>query len=198
MKWREFGGIDSRWRLGLLAALSALIAGCGGAATDASIGGTVAGLGSGLSVTLQDNGTDSLAVASNGSFAFHTQLATGATYSVGVLTQPVGQNCTVVNGSGTVDAVNNVTDIVVTCSASASIIGTVSGLAAGTSVTLSNGTVQLPIAVNGPFAFPGVIAVGAPYAVTVLTQPAGQACSLQNASGTIPASGIASVTVTCN
>lgn len=180
-----------------MAAVATVLSGCGGAATDASVGGTVAGLASGVSLTLQDNGTDSLGISSNGSFAFSTQLATGASYNVAVSAQPIGQNCTVANGSGTVDAVDNVTNIVVACVANASLTGTVSGLAAGTSVTLSNGAVLLPIAVNGPFAFPGLLAVGSTYSVTVLTQPAGHVCTVQSASGMIPASDVVSLAVIC-
>ena len=79
-----------------------------------TIGGTLSGLGNGLSVTLLNNGGNSLAVNGNGPFTFSTALASGATYAVTVGTQPSGQACTVTNGSGTVGAAN-VVNVAVTC-----------------------------------------------------------------------------------
>jgi hypothetical protein len=190
-----------RPRVALVSALSALaLAGCGGLGSDATIGGTVSGLGSGLTVVLADNGGDNLTVASNGAFTFATHVAAGAGYSVTVVTQPVGQTCTVANASGTVATTNvaNISNVTVTCVATASVTGTVIGLTAGTAVTLSNnGGTPLTIGANGAFAIPGVIAVGSAYAVTVTVQPVGHNCTLTNASGVIPTTGVVAVTVTC-
>ena len=58
-----------------------------------SVGGTVSGLTG--TVVLQDNGGDNLSVTANGSFSFPAKLASGAAYSVTVLTQPSGQTCAV-------------------------------------------------------------------------------------------------------
>jgi uncharacterized protein with beta-barrel porin domain len=182
----------------LLALTAALLAACGGSGEDATIGGTITGLSAGLSAVLADNATSNLTLTGNGNFTFGTTLATGATYDVTVVTQPLGETCTVANGSGTVNATDNVTDVAVSCVVSASIVGTVSGLAAGTSVTLGDGTVLLPIASNGAFAFPGVLTAGSAYAITIAVQPAGETCVLGNAAGTIPAAGVASITVTCS
>jgi len=107
-----------------------LLAACAPHASDYSIGGTVTGLtGSGLtnSVVLQNNGRDNLTVSSNGGFTFATKVpscsASGAAsgvgvancglYNVTVLTQPLGQTCTVTGGSGT--ATGNVTSVAVIC-----------------------------------------------------------------------------------
>jgi hypothetical protein len=51
-------------------------------------------------VVLQNNGTDTLTVASNTPFTFPTRIATGAPYNVTVLTPPAGQSCSVQNGTG--------------------------------------------------------------------------------------------------
>jgi len=183
----------------LLYALTTLsLAACGGASDDATIGGTLSGLGSGLSVVLQDNSTDNLTLTSNGTFSFTTDLSAGSAYSVTVLTQPVGQTCAVANASGTVDSnADSVSNVVVACSTSSSVGGTVSGLASGTSVTLSNGSVLLPIAANGSFAFPGTLTAGSTYNVSISTQPAGQTCTLSNANGTVAANVMAVVVVAC-
>lgn len=170
---------------------------CGGGDI-ATIGGYVSGLGSGLSVVLQNNNSDALTLTGNGPFTFAESLAIGDTYNVTVLTQPVGQTCVVTNGSGTVDSSgDSVATVGVTCATSSSLGGTVSGLAAGTSVTLSNGGVLLPVATNGAFAFPGLLTTGSTYNVTVATQPVGQACTISAPSGTIVANVMASVTVNC-
>lgn len=171
---------------------------CGGGG-NATIGGTVSGLGSGLSVILQNNNSDNQTVPANGTFSFVTGITANAAYAVTVLTQPVGQTCSIANGSGTVDSNgDSVSNVAVTCAASSSLGGTVSGLAAGASVTLSNGGTQLPVAVNGAFAFPGVLVPGSTYNVTVTTQPVGQTCAVTNPGGTIVANVMASVSVACN
>jgi hypothetical protein len=78
-----------------------------------TIGGTVAGLGgSGLALAL--NGGAALALPANAtSFAFPGTLPYGSSYEVTIATEPVNQDCTVTDGSGTVDA--QVTDVSVSC-----------------------------------------------------------------------------------
>ncbi|GJG98500.1 beta-propeller fold lactonase family protein [Cupriavidus pauculus] len=64
------------------------------------VGGSVGGL-SGSLLTLQLNGAESQTLSANGAVNFNTKVAEGGSYNVTVLTQPVGQICTVFNGSGT-------------------------------------------------------------------------------------------------
>jgi hypothetical protein len=78
-----------------------------------TVGGLVAGLPANTSVVLAD-GTDTATYSANGPFAFPTALPAGATYTVTVTTQPTGATCTVIQGSGTVQAID-VTNIVVSC-----------------------------------------------------------------------------------
>ena len=78
-----------------------------------TIGGSVAGLGSGKSVTLLNNGGDSQPISANGAFTFTTPVASGGGYAVTVGIQPIGQTCTVSNGSGIATA--NVTTVAVNC-----------------------------------------------------------------------------------
>jgi len=78
--------------------------------------------------------------------------------------------------------------------------GTLSGLAAGAMVTLSdNGQDTLTLAVNGPFAFSTPLAPGATYAVTVVMPPMmpSQTCAIMGSSGTVGASNVTSVAVSC-
>ncbi|MCW5650238.1 MAG: hypothetical protein KIS62_10865 [Ramlibacter sp.] len=179
-----------------IALLGLSLAGCGGGG--ASIGGTLSGLGQNLSVTLQNNKADSLTLKTNGTFTFPIYLSNNAGYNVTVLTQPTGQSCAVTNGSGTVNSVGtSVTDVAVTCVTTSSVGGTLSGLATGATVVLSNGTVLLPLTANGTFAFPGTQASGTAYSVVVSTQPSGQACTVTNGSGLAVTGVMAQVTVTC-
>jgi hypothetical protein len=163
--------------------------------TTYTIGGTVSGL-TGTGLVLQDNSGNNLAVSASGSFTFSNSVASGAAYSVTVLTQPNGQSCTVTNGSGTASA--NVTNVQVVCSnVSYSIGGTVSGLTGTGLVLQDNGGNNLPLSANGSFTFSNSVASGAAYSVTVLTQPTGQSCTVTNGSGTASAN-VSNVQVTCS
>ncbi|MBV8122473.1 MAG: hypothetical protein JOY60_12585 [Burkholderiaceae bacterium] len=176
---------------------SLLLSACGGGGS-ASIGGSLNGLGAGLSVVLQDNYGNNLTLSDNGTFTFSASVSSGNDYSVTVLTQPVGQTCTVANASGVVDTISDpITTVSVTCAASSSLGGTVSGLNPGTSVILSNADVTVPVAVNGGFAFPSIMSAGTKYDVTVSQQPDGETCTVGNPSGTISAGQMSSVVVTC-
>lgn len=77
-----------------------------------SIGGTVSGLtAAGLSLS---NGSEQLTLPANATqFTFPTPLAAGAYYNVGIVTQPGGLTCALINQSGT--ASTTVTTVTVTC-----------------------------------------------------------------------------------
>ncbi len=77
-----------------------------------------------------------------------------------------------------------------------SIGGTVSGLA-GTVVLENSGGNDLSISANGTFTFSAPVAQGAPYAVTVATDPSGQTCTVANGSGVVGSAGVTNVAVTC-
>lgn len=176
-------------------ALSLGLVACGGG----EIGGTVSGLGSGLSVTLLNNGSNALTVSRNGSFTFADTVAANGAYAVTVRAQPVGQSCGVAGGSGTIDADGNSVDsVIVTCAFSASLRGTVSGLELGVAVTLINGNSQLAVSADGPFAFADVLSDGTRYEVRVLTQPAGATCVVQNGSGSFVAADFKDILVSCS
>ncbi len=64
-----------------------------------------------------------------------------------------------------------------------SIGGTVSGLN-GTVVLQNNGGNNLSVSANGAFTFSAQVTQGSAYSVTVLTQPAGQTCTVGNGTGT--------------
>ncbi len=74
--------------------------------------------------------------------------------------------------------------------------GAVSGLTGAGLVLQNNGGNFTPVAANGNFAFSNTVGTGLPYNVTVLTQPAGQTCTVTNGSGTANAN-VTNVAVTC-
>ena len=81
-----------------------------------AVSGTVSGLGAGVQVVLENNGGDATTVAANGAFAFPTPVAQGTAYAVTVQAPPVGQSCSVQNGTGTM-AGTPVTNVQVVCGA---------------------------------------------------------------------------------
>ncbi len=185
----------------VLALVSVLVAGCGGA-INSRIGGTVSGLSGGTSVVLVNNGMDSLTVSANGDFTFATSLAPGSNYNVTVSVQPTGQNCPITNGVGVVaDSGGDVANIQVSCVAgtgsTSTVSASVSGLALGaTVVLLNNGVNSLTVtgtagtAAGGSLVqvFSTPLTAGANYSVTVAPggQPVGQTCSVTNGTGQIP------------
>ena len=168
-----------------------------------TIGGTLSGLAAGRSVTLRNNGGNDLVLSANGAFSFTTPITDGNAYAVTVFAQPTNPNqtCVVTNGSGNV-AGANVSNVSVVCTTNTYTIGgTLSGLAAGASVSLqNNGGDTLALSANGAFSFATALADGSSYSVTVFAQPAGsfqQVCQLSSGSGTVTGANVTTVAVTC-
>jgi hypothetical protein len=188
---------------------SVFMSGCGGAgAASTNIVGKISGLTPGSTVDLQNNGGDTLIVGANGDFAFSGQVKAGSTYLVTVSADPIAQTCTVTNGSGTVGQYSeDVTNVVVTCAAAnGSVLGVVSGLASGATLTLEDQASiysgvtpdSITISADGVFVFPISRTPGNTYNVIVTTPPVGQTCSVTNGTGTIPETGgIVAVLIAC-
>jgi 6-phosphogluconolactonase (cycloisomerase 2 family) len=86
------------------------------AAPTYAVGGTVTGL-QGAGLVLELNGSDDLAVSSDGSFGFARQLQSGQTYSVTIKSQPTlaRELCVASSASGTL-VIGNVSNIAIQCS----------------------------------------------------------------------------------
>lgn len=177
------------------AALLASLSACGGSdSSNVSVGGTITGLNTN-GLVLQ-NGISSLIVPSGTtSFTFTAWINNGAQYNVVVQTQPTGQTCTVANGSGT--ASGSVTSVAVTCVQNNSLGGTITGLTTD-GLKLANGSdVVAPAANSTSFTFPTRVPDGGAYGVTVLSQPTGQTCTVNNGIGTMGNTDINNVQVNC-
>lgn len=162
--------------------------------------GVVKGLeGSGL--VLEINQAEDLAIESAGEFEFATPLASGAEYTVRVLTEPTdpAQTCTVANGAGTI-ASADVTNVAVTCSAHTFAIGgRVQGLL-GTGLSIQNNSgAPFAIAEAGNFTFPQRLPAESTYSISIATQPTSppQTCAIENATGTITNADVTDIVITC-
>ena len=181
------------WAVLVLVLMSAV--GCGGDSNGPdlnatyTVGGTLSGLRAGSTVTLlsttatQSSWTKTMA-AENGSFTLEMPVKYNGSYAVTIGTQPAGQTCSVVNGSGA-GVVSNVAKVSVICSDFPfRIEGSLTGLGAGKSVTLLNNAGDSTIvSSNGSFQFAIPVAQNASYAVTVASQPIGQVCTVNAGSG---------------
>ncbi len=163
-----------------------------------AVRGSVSGL-TGAGLVLQNNGADDLAIGADGTFMFATRLANEAAYSVVVRTPPNGQNCVVQNATGTI-AGADVANVAVSCAANQfTISGTVSGLSGRGLELQLNGSGELSVVGDGPFAFSTGLPDGATFTATVLTQPSNptQECTLANGSGAIAGANVTNLAVAC-
>jgi lysophospholipase L1-like esterase len=112
----RFGGVLCRAALLLLiASLSA----CGGSDSPRyTVSGTVVGLDAGLSLSMSNNGSESLTVLSNGKFSFLSTIPQNGSYTVSVAAQPIGQTCVVNNATGS-GISSNIDNVSVTCTKAA-------------------------------------------------------------------------------
>ncbi len=174
---------------GTLSATTTVVVTC--SSESYTVSGTVVGLYSGQSVTLQNNSGDNLTVSDNTSFSFTTKVAQGATYLVTVKTQPTAQTCTPNLNSGVVS--DNVSDVSIICSFTVyTISGSVSGLS-GTLVLQNNYGSDQTLTSDGSFSFE--VASSAKYNVRAKTQPNGK-CVVSNGTGTTSAD-VDNVSVGC-
>lgn len=162
-----------------------------------TIGGMITGLNGKVSL---HNGSDTIMVSANGSFAFPTPVGTNQTYAVTVTQQPAyppsSQTCTVTQGTGTVMGGNVVTVTVACATNKFTVGGNVSGLT-GTLVLRDNGGDDKTITANGPFTFTTSVFSGLTYAVSVASKPANLTCTVMQGSGTVTSANITNVSVTC-
>jgi len=172
-----------------------------------TIGGTLSGL-TGGTLTLRNNNGDDLSLSADGPFTFATSIATGGAYAVTVFPPaPAGQTCSVTNDSGIANS--DVTNVVVNCVASGggggttyTIGGVVNGLNAVTLELQNNGgdTLQVFPGMPGasiPFTFATPVAAGGGYSATVLTNPAGQTCTVASGSSGTANANVSDVVINC-
>lgn len=185
----------------LALALAAGLAACGGGNDNLLLTGSVISL-TKDGLVLQNNGGQTVTVpAGASSFIFPERIGTESDYEVTIKTQPTGAKCEVRGGKGRAGMYNVTNTIFVLCTTNAfNLGGTVTGLtAASTGLVLANGADTLSVAAGATsFTMPTKVADGAPYGVTVLTQPAGRSCSVADGVGLMGSADLTSVKVSCN
>ena len=189
--------------LALLCAMS--LASCGGnGAGSMLLGGQVSGLTkSGLVLT--NNGGEALIVpADTTTFQFPNLVAENDSFDIEIQTQPTGAVCTVTSGNKNTANIYTVSATIITCNTNTYTLGgTVFGLdSLGLILTNGNDVVSpLPPTTPGApvdFQFPIKVADGAPFGVSVLSQPqSGKVCSVVNGTATMGSSSYLGLTVNC-
>jgi len=198
--------------------LAASLAACGGGSDKATfvVGGSVNGLAyTGLKLKTGDQVLPVEPVLVAGTpqvvrYAFPKTIDYGTAYTLTVDASPDKQACDVYPGFGTNNenrdsAGHTATiDISIRCQTKPySLGGAVKGLT-GTGLVLINGSVDtLSVAAAATtFAFTNSVLVDASYGVSILTQPAGQTCTVTNGTGIMPNANMTSasanaITVSC-
>jgi hypothetical protein len=177
--------------IGLVLGLSA----CGGYSA-VEVGGSVFGLTTdGL---VLENGGSTVAIPANAtSYTFPSQIGNYDTYNVTIKAQPARLTCSVPNGAGTATGVSITWATVVCAPNTFTIGGTVDNLTTS-GLVLTNGSDKLPVAANSTgFTFTQKVADGSVYGVAVLTQPAGQTCTVSKGTGTMGNGAVSNIEVIC-
>jgi hypothetical protein len=174
-----------------------------------TIGGTVKGLKLGESMTLENNGGNTLPVkgtiTGTAGFTFTTALANGASYDVSVSVPPTGETCTITKGSGKVSSAN-VTNVVIVCTAAATtytvggVINFVDG-GGGVTVLINGGnsfSASAASASTVDFTLGAKLSSGTSYTVTINSPtPTGEICAVVNGTGKIGSANVTNVIVNC-
>lgn len=180
---------------------AAMLAGCGG-----SDNGNLT-----LMVTVRDlakpglvlkNGDQTVSVAAGSAQVYFPNLiAEDSTINIEIQTQPTAAVCRVDEASGKNIKANYYTALrpVVICETNAyQLGGTVTGLTQDQLVlALGNMTVTIRPETGTDFVFPGKVYDGSNYGVTVLQQPQGLTCTVDNPTGTMPSGDKLNLAVSC-
>ena len=195
-----------RSSVALVCALS--LAGCGGGSGNLLLAGTIGGL-TKDGLVLQNNGGTPLVIAANQTtFSFPTLLSNDEAFNVTVKSEPASAHCTVANGTGKTGAYN-VTTVVVSCVTHVvELSGKIDGLGNASGLVVVNGADRKEIPagatdfnmtrLNADGSSSGKVADGAPYGLSILKQPTGRNCTVQNGSGTMVKDVPTNIEVICN
>lgn len=172
------------------------LAACGGY-TAVDLGGTVTGLTTdGLVLA---NGSSTVTIPANAtSYKFPNQIDAHSDYAISIASQPAQLTCAVSNPTGTATGVAITWANVVCTQNTYALGGTVTGLT-GSGLVLTNGSSSTVAIDPGAtsFVFPQRVADGTVYGVAVLTQPAGQTCTVSNGTAVMGSADVNSIQVNC-
>lgn len=191
---------SSYLRAGVALACALGLAACGGSGGQVLLGGSVVGQTKDGLVLQNNGGSDLTITAGTVPFYFQNMIGADSSYDVTVKTSPTNASCVVQNGQGKA-AGFNVTSVLVVCTTFTHDLKVkVNGLT-GTGLVLVNGSDQQPVSAGTTGTTEVAmtkVAEGSPYAVQILSQPAGQSCTVSNGVGTMGTADIVDqVQVTC-
>ena len=176
-------------RSGLALLCGVILSACGGSDGSLQLSGSISGLTKeGMVLENKGNGEvlDPAIVAGATGFAFKNLIAVDDYFDVQVKTQPKNANCVPTSNQGKAN-VYNAYYVVITCTNTPRTLGgTVTGLhTAG--LVLANGqdtvTIPVPTTATVDFVFPSKVGDGSSYGINILTQPAGQQCTIPAGTG---------------
>lgn len=171
---------------------------CGGSSGELLLGGTVYGATKDGLVLQNNGGSDLVIPAGTGSFYFKDLIGVDSTYNVTVKSWPDNTTgCTVTNGTGR--SAFNVNTVVVACTLKThALAGSITGLGDATGLVLVNGSDKVTVPAGATSFSMAAVGEDSPYGITILSQPAGKACTITNNVGTMLKADITNVVVTCS
>ena len=181
----------------LAAACAVTLAACGGSGGNLYLSGQVYTLAKD-GLILLNNGESLPVPAGQTQFVFTKLIKTDDRYDITIAQQPKGAVCSITNGSGKATSYS-VSTASVTCTTNTyPLKGTITGLTAGGLRLVMGPTGTSPLAGITSYEFASV-ADGAPYSISILTQPTGLKCRFQgstsaNGSDTVGTMGSAATT----
>lgn len=143
-------------------------------------------------------GTDGVATA----FDFGPMLLPGDPYEVTIVTEPTLQTCTISNEQGNI-VDSDITDVTIVCTMLISVGGSYStvvspGVTTGDfEIAFGDNTLSLSGGDEQPFDFGPMLHSGDPYAVTIVTQPDLQYCTITNEAGNVVDEYITDIRIDC-
>lgn len=181
---------------------------CGGGDDNLLLGGNIYGL-TKEGLELQNKGGPALKIpAGTASFTFPELISSDSDFDVTIKTQPAASKCEVRFGKGKSGAYSVMSVEVHCITNSYDLGGTITGLDSD-GLVLINGSQRVTVPAgatsftmtkfkaNGEYEL-GRVPDGAPYGITVLTQPAGRTCTVANGTGTMGSAAVTNVAVTCS
>jgi len=199
-------------RSGAVLACALTLASCGGSNGNLLLGGAVVGVNRDGLVLQNNGGPDLAVVAPYTNFSFPQLIGNDADYNVTIKSSPSNAVCVASNNKGK-SSNFDVTNVLIACTINTyDLGGSVSGLTSNGLVlingadrqTIPAGATTFTMTVdtgnkdsNGKPILTGKVGDGAPYGVTVLTQPANQTCTVGNGTGTMGPAPVTNVQITC-
>jgi hypothetical protein len=188
-----------RASVALACALS--LAACGGSSGSLTLSGSVIYPEGGpykAGLKLQNKSGPLLPVDNATTFVFNELIGNDEDFDVEVAANPPGTTCTPSNNKGKSGAYS-ISSVIISCKNELwALGGKITGLSAG-GLVLVNGSDQLAVPVDATsFTMTTKLTNGVPYGITVLIQPKGLTCSVQDGVGTTTlADNLDKIKVTC-